>query len=59
MKYRARVIFRTRVLPNESPGYWHAPSRMGALVSRVVHGWVMWEGSVSSVFHSNIQRVRR
>ena len=57
MKFRARVIFRTRVLVNENPGLWSAPDRMGMLVSKTVRGWVMWKGSMSEVFHNNIRRV--
>lgn len=54
MKYRARVIFRMPVGPNEGSGLWGAPSRMGMLVSDAVRGWVIWEGSLSEVFHGNM-----
>lgn len=57
MKYRARVIFKTRVRVNENPGLWGVPSRMAQVVSAAVRGWVMWDGSLAEVFHSNIRRV--
>lgn len=57
MKYRARVIFRTRVQGNERPTLWEAAGRIAQMVSRHVRGWVDWEGSLAEVFRDNIRRV--